>query len=137
MVTPIDMQQWVHQKTNINLSSQGHGNLYRFEEVLCVHEKIHERLKIRSTYKGMVGNLFHFNTIYHLMSGKKNWTTRRLNKQYHSRCKLYFKQNTIVEDTHFATCPMQLKMSFATMCMSNTYNLLFLCRSNFSLQHIK
>jgi hypothetical protein len=64
----------------MSLFFRGHGNLYKFEEVLCVHEEVHEGLEIRSTYKCMVGNLFHFNTINHLMNGKKNWTTRRLNK---------------------------------------------------------
>jgi hypothetical protein len=37
----------------MNLSSQRHGNLYRFDqEVLHVHEEIYKGLEIRSTNKG-------------------------------------------------------------------------------------
>jgi hypothetical protein len=39
-VTPIDLQQKVQEITKMNLSSQRHGNLYKSEEILHVHEEV-------------------------------------------------------------------------------------------------
>ncbi len=38
----------------MSLSSQRHANLYRSKEVLCVHEEVHERLKVKSIDRGFV-----------------------------------------------------------------------------------
>lgn len=51
-VTPMNMQRKVHEKNKISLSSCRHGNLYRSEEVLCVHEEVQEGLEIKSTDRG-------------------------------------------------------------------------------------
>jgi hypothetical protein len=35
-----DLQWKVHEKTKMNMSSWRHGNLYKFEEILYVHEHV-------------------------------------------------------------------------------------------------
>jgi hypothetical protein len=39
-VALIDLQQRVEDKTNMSLSSQRHGKLYKFEEILHIHEEV-------------------------------------------------------------------------------------------------
>jgi hypothetical protein len=39
----------------------------------------------------LLGNMFHFSTTNHMMSGKKIWTMRKLNMRYHDMQKPYFK----------------------------------------------
>jgi hypothetical protein len=36
----------------MSMSFQIHGNLYKYEELLCVHEEVQERLEIRSIDRG-------------------------------------------------------------------------------------
>ncbi len=37
---------------DLSLSSRRHGNMYRFEEILHVHEEVHEGLEIKPTTRG-------------------------------------------------------------------------------------
>jgi hypothetical protein len=39
-VTPTYLQQKIQEITKMNLSSQKHGNLYKSEEILHVHEEV-------------------------------------------------------------------------------------------------
>jgi hypothetical protein len=38
-VTLVDLQQKVEARTYMSLSSQRHGNLYKFKEILHIHEE--------------------------------------------------------------------------------------------------
>jgi predicted type IV restriction endonuclease len=46
MVTLVDLQQKVHERTKMSLSTWKHGNLYKSKEILRVHEKVQKRLEI-------------------------------------------------------------------------------------------
>jgi hypothetical protein len=55
----------------MSYSCPNHGNLYRSKEVLCDHEKVYERLEIKSIDKGSIGNLLHLNIVNPMMTKER------------------------------------------------------------------
>jgi hypothetical protein len=53
-VTLINLQQQVQEITKMSLSTQRHGNLYKFKEVLQIHREVQGGMEIRIIDKGYV-----------------------------------------------------------------------------------
>jgi hypothetical protein len=48
IVTPTDLQQRVWERTLMNMPTHRHGSLYRYKEILQIHQEVQGGTKIRS-----------------------------------------------------------------------------------------
>ncbi len=96
------------------MSTQRHVNLYIFEDILHMHQKVQGIWKQYPQIEVLLGNLLHFNIITITKSGMKTWTMMKLNIYYHNMLRLYYRLGDLKECVFVAEVVYQTQMENKT-----------------------